>query len=330
MQEYLPLISVIVPVYQVEDYLSQCIDSILNQTYTNLEIILVDDGSKDNSGNICDEYARKDKRIRVIHKQNGGAPSARNAGLAVILGKYVGFVDPDDWLEPGMYETLYNAIECGNDIAVCSYYYDDIGREYVVGGKESFTVNSYQALEMLISDEITNHTWNKLYARELFEDLSFPNIKSFDDVAIMYLLFDKANMICVVNNPLYHYRFRKTGLMGTKRISDMLDYCELRIERYKYCKVKYPDMCCKHIRGIADATVRMAAANIMCHHEERQNNRHRRHIIRSYYDENKQYGYMLSGMEKIIFYLSTREKYFLDILAVGLEVIRRKISKCHN
>src|SRR5665647_2657921 len=102
-----PLISIIVPIYKVENYIRNCVDSILNQTYKNLEVILVDDGSTDNCGNICDEYSLKDNRIKTIHKKNGGLSSARNAGLDVAKGEYIGFIDSDDWIEKDMYESLY-------------------------------------------------------------------------------------------------------------------------------------------------------------------------------------------------------------------------------
>ena len=114
-----PLISVIVPVYNVEKYLGKCVDSILAQTYENLEIILVEDGTKDNSGAICDAYAAKDSRIRVIHKENGGLSSARNAGMDIARGEYFGFVDSDDWIEPKMYETLLNLAEKYHADLVC-------------------------------------------------------------------------------------------------------------------------------------------------------------------------------------------------------------------
>ena len=118
----LPLISVIVPVYKVEKYLNQCIESVLAQTYQNLEIILVDDGSPDRSGEICEEYAKKDTRIRVLHKSNGGLSTARNTGLQIISGAYIAFLDSDDYLAPDMYETLYRElIENDADIAVCGF-----------------------------------------------------------------------------------------------------------------------------------------------------------------------------------------------------------------
>lgn len=328
MQKDLPLISIIVPVYQVEEYISQCIESILKQTYTNLEIILVDDGSEDRSGEICDKYAEDEQRIRVIHKLNGGLSDARNAGLAVAAGEYIGFVDSDDWIEPGMYETLYSVLEHKGDIAVCNYYYDDVGKERVVMcGKEGM-FDTYSALEKLIADETPNYAWNKLYHKDIFEGILFPQGKKFEDVAIMYLLFERADTICFLDKPLYHYRYRQSGIIGNKSVSGMLDYCEFRIDRYRYFEVKYPNMCCRHIHGIADATVRMAADYIISNGKERRKNIRRRYIIRQYYDENiVKHGYMLSRMERLIFYLATRQRYLSDVLAVVLEVIRRKVVK---
>lgn len=117
------LISIIVPVYKVENYLSKCLDSMICQTYKNIEIILVDDGSPDNSGKICDDYAKKDSRIKVIHKENGGLSDARNAGLKIATGKYIGFVDSDDYISVEMYEKLYNQAKKEDaDIACCNYY----------------------------------------------------------------------------------------------------------------------------------------------------------------------------------------------------------------
>lgn len=331
MWKIMPLISIIVPVYQVKEYLTQCIESILNQTYSTLEIILVDDGSSDGSVEICDQYARRDQRIQVIHKENGGLSSARNAGLKQARGDFIGFIDSDDWIEPQMYEMLYNAISDKGDIAVCNYFYDDIGREYEACNRNSFMVDSYQALELLIADEIPNYAWNKLYRRNLFQGLNFPEGRYYEDVAIMYLLFERANYVSFLGKALYHYRYRKSGIIGNRNLSGKLDYCEFRLERWSYCETKYPELKYKHIHGIADATVRMVASYIMSNRIEKRLNMLRRHKIKEFYEANiESYGYTLSAMEKIIFYLDTREIYLLDLIAIGLEMIRRQVNKCRR
>ena len=172
-------VSIIVPVYQVEKYIRQCIDSILAQTFTDFELILVDDGSKDNSGKICDEYAEKDKRIRVIHKENGGLSDARNKGLDNAAGKYFMFVDGDDYIAPNMAECLHNSIlKADADIAACNYRYI-----FESDGKKDFTTEN--KAEVLNANEIFYNrknernygfwtvAWNKLYKAETFKKERF-------------------------------------------------------------------------------------------------------------------------------------------------------------
>ena len=168
----LPLISVIVPIYKVEKYLNKCVQSILNQTYENLEIILVDDGSPDNCGKICDQLAQKDDRIVVIHKQNGGLSSARNAGIEIANGEYIGFVDSDDYVEKFMYELLLKSIKESNTmLSVCAIYYTFENGEKIVKIKDEhdrvfdfkdaiLEMNTYKLFDM--------GAWSKLYHRDLF------------------------------------------------------------------------------------------------------------------------------------------------------------------
>ena len=171
----LPLISIIVPVYNVEAYLHQCLQSILDQTYTNLEIIVVDDGSTDHSPAICDHFAALDARVKVIHKKNGGQSAARNIGLDTASGEYIGFVDSDDWIDNDMYETLYNLIsQYGADISACTHYleYED-GRPTVYRSKEEImTFNHADVMKTLFEDKIIkNYVVEKLYKRDLFTGL---------------------------------------------------------------------------------------------------------------------------------------------------------------
>ena len=168
------LISIIIPVYKVEKYLEKCINSIIGQTYTNLQIILVDDGSPDNSGKICDKYAKKDSRVEVIHKSNGGLSEARNSGIERAKGKYIGFVDSDDYIKEDMYEVLYNLItRFQADVSICNLY-DVVGDEKNIrnineGIKEYNRIDILK--EVLMDKNIQSYAWNKLYKKELFDNL---------------------------------------------------------------------------------------------------------------------------------------------------------------
>lgn len=175
--EALPLISIIVPVYNVKDYLEKCLQSICVQTYKNLEIILIDDGSSDGSGELCDLFAQRDGRIKVIHQTNAGQSAARNRGLAVAQGEFLGFVDSDDWIEPDMYEFLYHLLkENGADISICSHYRDK-GKKSVAkySSGEQFVFTRDEGIRALVVDRrIRNYVWDKLYKRRLFSGITFP------------------------------------------------------------------------------------------------------------------------------------------------------------
>ena len=182
MEKTLPLISVIVPVYKVEPYLRRCIDSIRNQTYTNLEIILVDDGSPDNCGHICDEYAQKDKRILVIHQENGGLSAARNSGLARCTGAYIGFVDSDDCIHPEMYERLYKDI--------CTYHtrlafcHPNMCYGSIPDINKNLPTECRDKEFVILKSMIENIWWSactKLYERSLFDTIRFLNDKTNED-----------------------------------------------------------------------------------------------------------------------------------------------------
>lgn len=203
------LISVIIPVYNVEQYLSKCLDSVVNQTYKNLEVILVDDGSTDNSGKICDEFALKDNRIIVIHKSNGGLSSARNEGLKFAKGQYVGFVDSDDYIEIGMYEKLLEvSLKYGSDV-VCSNYYrvtnNKIYYKKILKGKNILAeISNNKGLEMGF-DNLPFHACDKLFERSLFNNLSFPEGQLFEDISTISKIFMEAKKIVIYDKPLYYY-----------------------------------------------------------------------------------------------------------------------------
>ena len=229
-------ISIIVPVYNVEKYLSRCVDSILNQTFTDFECILVDDGSPDNCGKICDEYAKKDKRIRVIHKENGGLSDARNAGIDIAQGEYIGFVDSDDWIHPQMYEILYNGIIENNvKISACKLEEEIEAGQFKRIYNPCFNV--YNGLDFLVSNYfIAVSPPTKLYHKSLFDNIRYPVGRLHEDAFVVYKLFFKADNIAFTDNALYEYFRNSDGIthseFSLKRL-DVLDAVEEQCEFFK-------------------------------------------------------------------------------------------------
>lgn len=210
------LISVIVPIYKVEKYLRKCVESILSQTHTNLEIILVDDGSPDNCGAICDEYAKQDARIKVIHKPNGGLSDARNAGLDIMTGEYVAFVDSDDWIGPRMYETLLQMLKQFQADMAFGAVADDLeqgGRVTTVKvsnyGDEPFSEGVVEAMRRYFHGSWA--AWDKLYKADLFRDIRYPVGEINEDEAIVLQLLSKCTRVCYTNEVFYHYMRRPSS-----------------------------------------------------------------------------------------------------------------------
>ena len=221
-----PLVSIIVPIYKVEPYLRRCLDSIVNQTYTNLEIILVDDGSPDGCPQICDEYAARDKRIVVIHKDNGGLSDARNAGLDICKGEYISFVDSDDWTNENYIANLLDIITKNKaDIAIAENIRTDGCSE---PSKGNISINVYtpqNALKHLFSQNHIAFTvsWGKLYKKSLFTSLRFPIGKYHEDEFTTYILFYKSKKIVYTSEILYYYYQRADSTMGTPHPYDLLE-----------------------------------------------------------------------------------------------------------
>lgn len=241
------LISIVVPIYNVEKYLKKCIDSIINQTYKNLEIILVDDGSPDNCPKICDDYAKLDSRIKVIHKKNGGLSDARNNGIKNSTGKYISFIDSDDYIEQNMIEELYKAIKEGSQIAICNRleYFESMNppkfKKSFINDKNLLIMDKKEAISELCSFRFFDMSaWAKLYKRNLFNDIQFPIGKLSEDYYIMYKLFDKCQKISYLNKPLYIYNQRQGSISKNKRIN--YDYKFAAEEQMNYIEDKYPDL----------------------------------------------------------------------------------------
>lgn len=239
------LVSIIVPVYNVEEYLARCVDSLVEQTYTQLEILLVDDGSKDNSGKICDEYARKDPRIRVIHKENGGLSSARNAGLDAARGEFVGFVDSDDWVEKDTYGfLLQQCLENGTQLACAGRYDVDGGTgERTVGlcPVKTETVTAEQMLgKIFVWDNCDSSACDKLFHRSLFKDLRFPLNKTSEDVAVMYRVVLAASKVTLCDRPVYNYYHRPNSITTSAFSDKKFHFLEHTAEIYPYIQKNHP------------------------------------------------------------------------------------------
>ena len=243
-----PKISIIVPVYNTEKYVKKCLESISNQTLKNLEIIVVNDGSSDNSGRICDAVAATDSRIKVIHKKNEGVSVARNTGIDIATGSYIGFVDGDDWIEPQMYEYLLaNAENNSAEISICGYFRDDIltGLSSPFGAEDFlYVLNRDEALAELVEDnKIKNYTVNRIYKTELFNNVRFPDgEKHWQDVPIMYKVFEKSNNVAFHNKHLYHYTIRPDSTTGRGELMNCITSCKLFQERYHDLGSRYPEL----------------------------------------------------------------------------------------
>lgn len=255
-------ISVIVPIYGVEAFLPKCLDSLLAQTYPNLDIILVEDGSPDQSGIICDRYAEKDQRIRVIHKKNGGVSSARNIGLAAATGDWIGWVDADDWIEPDMFAYLMeNALRHQSDIAVCSRWEEYKEGSRFRGWKGKRLLCTEESLqELLRNDSMQNYLWDKLWKKKLFENISFAEGKTFEDVAVVYQLFAKADTILCLPEGKYHYLQRHGSIVNDTSMKNKLDYYIAVKQRYEFILENFPQLLELSKAEIAVAAVRLWAA----------------------------------------------------------------------
>ena len=243
-------ISVIIPVYNVEKYLKRCLDSVINQTYKNLEVILVDDGSTDNSGKICDEYAEKDKRIIVIHKNNGGLSDARNKGLDICTGNYISFIDSDDWIEKNFYEFAIDNLDKA-DLLIFDYYLTtDKKKKFVKCLTKACYLTVEECLRELSKANIQSYAWNKLYKKELFAFIRFPKGINYEDQAIMHLIVDKCSKIKYFNKAFYNYFQNQKSITHTINYKNYKDFFYVNILRGRFLKKKYTEIYEYHLNYI--------------------------------------------------------------------------------
>lgn len=237
-------ISIIVPVYNTENYLVECVESILNQSYENIELILINDGSADSSGKICDDYSKIDCRVKVMHKTNGGQSSARNCGLDLATGSYIGFVDSDDWIKIDMYEKLMTkAIETNSEVVACNISLmtrKGKFRNYSNSDKD-YRFDKVSAMKEIFRNEhITFSPCNKLYKKELFNNLRFDKDIILEDKDISYKLIDKCDRVYYINEPLYCYRYNTESTLRGEFTLRRLDEYLVQKRMYEYYYKNYP------------------------------------------------------------------------------------------
>lgn len=252
------LISVIIPVYKVEKYLCRCVDSVLAQTYANMEIILVDDGSPDNCPVMCDEYARQDSRVKVIHQENAGLSGARNAGIDMAQGQWLAFVDSDDYLAADFLERLYQAcVDTGSSLSVCRWEYV---RGETIPEHGTGETRVYTGREMLANLYVPDGAyfvvaWNKLYRKELFEDIRYPLGRIHEDEATTYRIYDKVKKAAYVDRSLYGYFVTPVSItrgFNPKR----MDWVTAVAERLDFFEQKgYTELMVPGLQALADGSI---------------------------------------------------------------------------
>lgn len=252
MSQNNPLVSVIIPVYNVLPYLREALDSVINQSYKNLEIIIIDDGSTDGSGELCDQYF--DSRIKIIHQSNQGLSSARNAGLDLMSGDIVAFLDSDDAFYPHMIQTMLKEMEKSSaDIVACNFVWDRRQSEYGEG-----LYSSKEALKELINARIETAVWNKIYKRYLWDEIRFPEGHVYEGTRTTYKVLEKANRIQLISVPLVFHRKRLGSITQTKSLANSMDSLLANQEFENYVRTHTPDIFSieeanqyiqRHIRG---------------------------------------------------------------------------------
>lgn len=312
-----PKVSIIVPVYKTKDTLEECVNSLLNQTLKDIEIILVDDGSPDGSGEICDRLCR-DKRVKVIHKENGGLSSARNSGIKMVSGDYVGFVDSDDYVHPEMFQKLYEKIQRdGSDICICSHFtvdlYGNVTEHYFQDMPEK--LEEYQIMEKLIlpmigrvpnskEKEVEGFVCRNLYRKEIISDYSFKSERIYfaEDIVSDLELYIKCKRISVLNECLYYYRFNKESLSNKYRknvyvlLNNLLEWEENYLKEHHLLQRESSRLCATGIKFLVFSIRNIKNGNLRRTEEkiEMQNLLHQKMFKKCIYNAKiSQYGWKI-------------------------------------
>lgn len=240
-----PKISIVVPVYNVERFLVDCIESIRKQTLRDFELILVNDGSTDQSGDICDQYAKKDERIIVIHKENGGQSSARNRGIDEAKGEFIGFIDSDDWIQEDMYEQLYiKAKEEEAEIAACNiieFQKDNSKRYFCLDSSDRLYDRKSAMNELYLNERLSFSPCNKIYKRTLFDGIRFKEGYILEDVDFAYRIIHQSARIYYTGQALYNYRYNEKSTLRKEFSKKRLDEYEVRRDMYLFYLKHYPE-----------------------------------------------------------------------------------------
>lgn len=256
-------ISIIVPIYNTGKYLKRCLNSIIEQEYKNIEIILVNDGSNDNSLSICNSYKNKDDRIIVIDKKHTGVADSRNVGIKRATGEYIGFVDSDDYIDKDMYKKLiFISEKCNAEIAMCDLVQTFKQYDKKRKGKEYFMrLNKEQALRLLLYDKyIGNYLWVKIFKKELFDDIKFPTGQIYEDISTTYKLFRKANNLVYLPIKMYHYYQREESICNNKTRKTIKQYLTAIFERYYdlKCTLKSENLQLYNVYSIVNSVIKMS------------------------------------------------------------------------
>ena len=327
------MISIIVPVYNVEQYIHQCITSILNQTYSDIEVLLIDDGSPDRSGEICEEFAMKDRRIRVFHTENKGLSAARNLGLKEAKGEYIGFVDSDDWIEPDMYGFLLQQIgESKTDISTCELWNEYQNNQQAGNEIKDAVYYGNEAVSAMILMKIHSCVWDKLYLRDCWSNICFPEGQTFEDVATLYKVLLCARAVSCTSKHLYHYRMRYSSVthnISMRTISD-----RWRAHYYRYSTLSnlqnlpQKQEC---IRKMEETLAGMACATLHKACElprEQRDNVLIRNVSRFVRSHTPLLGYRHWGIKKRISFIFIR--YNNGFLFAVFHMLKMELSKCRQ
>lgn len=240
-----PLISVIIPVYNVELYLRRCLDSVINQTYKKLEIIVVNDGSTDDSLNICKEYEQKDKRVILIDQKNGGLSDARNKGINVAKGEYIAFLDSDDFYDLNLFNDFakkFKNIKCDIFIFKALKCFDLSNNISFAKNKEIEKITNIECMKRILSNELDNFAVNKIYNKKIMKNIQFPIGKNFEDIGTIYKYVLNSSEIYVTSSEYYGYYQRNNSITNSMKACDIINRLNFSIERYEYIKKEYREL----------------------------------------------------------------------------------------